>query len=264
MKRIKIIFFIYILFAFSQCMNEVKNTFTPSKNICIFTKNMMDPEGFVNEGEWEKTDESDIPERLVFYWTQKDGGKIKCLFSKEESSKIMCSLDGSNLSYGSYTQIYMDANNEYILKALDVPNVDIPCKGYNYKNTFTPSGKINTGEEYFSILGNWKTTEDIPETLDFDLIFDDNTKTKCTFTKEKLNEIKCNGKTYSEFIQRFMDTNHEYLLKGLDSISPEPTDPTPDTTDPTPDTTDPTPVPASSSFLYFNILTLFAIIFILF
>ena len=61
-----------------------------------------------------------------------------------------------------------------------------------------------------------------------------------------------------------MDTNHEYLLKGLDSISPEPTDPTPDTTDPTPDTTDPTPVPASSSFLYFNLLTLFAIIFILF
>ena len=264
MKRIKIIFFIYILFAFSQCINEVKNTFTPSGKICIFTKNVIDPEGFINEGEWEKTDESDIPERLVFYWTHKDGDKIKCLFSKEESSKIMCSLGGSSIKYGGYTQIYMDANNEYILKALDNPSTDVPCKGYNYKNTFTPSGKINTGEEYFSILGNWKTTEDIPETLDFDLIFDDNTKTKCSFTKEKLNEIKCNGKTYSEFIQRFMDTNHEYLLKGLDSISPEPTDPTPDTTDPTPDTTDPTPVPASSSFLYFNILTLFAIIFILF
>jgi hypothetical protein len=62
-----------------------------------------------------------------------------------------------------------------------------------------------------------------------------------------------------------MDTNQEYMLKGLESFSPEPyPDPTPDTTDPTPDTTDPTPVPATSSFLYFNLLTLFAIIFILF
>ena len=223
----------------------------------MFTDDLFNPEGFVNVGEWEKTDESDIPERLVFYWTHKDGYKIKCLFSKEESNKIICSLDGSSISSGGYNQIYMDANQEYILKALDKVDIDRPCQDYNYKNTFTPSGKIETDEENFSILGNWKNTQDIPETLDFYLIFDDNTKTKCSFTKEKLNEIKCNGKTYSPFIQLFMDTNREYLLKGLESISPEP-DPEPTSS---PDTS--TPTPASSSFIYFNILILFALILIL-
>ena len=279
MQRMKIIFLIYILISFSHCINEVKNTFTPSKNICLL-KNMMEPEGFINSGEWEKTEESDIPERLVFYWTESSGYKYKCLFTKEDRNKIKCAADDIISHFNGLIQIYMDSNNEYILKALNKPNINIPCQDYHYKNSFIPSGKINVGEENFSILGNWKITQetDIPETLEFDLIFDDNYKTKCSFTKENLNEIKCNGKTYSEFIQQFMDTNREYLLKGLDSISPEPTDPTPDTTDPTPDTTDPTPdttdptpdttdptpVPASSSFLYFNILTLFAIIFILF
>ena len=76
--------------------------------------------------------------------------------------------------------------------------------------------------------------------------------------KKKIDEIKCNGNYYSQFFQQFMDTNQEYMLKGLESFSPEPYP------DPTPDTTDPTPVPATSSFLYFNLLTLFAIIFILF
>lgn len=253
----KIIFLVYILISFSHCINEVKNTFTPSNNICLL-KDFMDPEGLINSGEWEKNEESDIPERLVFYWTQEDGVKYKCLFTKEERNKIKCALDDFS-DFHDLTQIYMDSNNEYILKALNSPNVNYPCQDYHYKNSFIPSGKINAGEENFSILGNWKKTQeiDIPETLEFDLIFDDNYKTKCSFTKERLNEIKCNGKSYSEFIQQFMDTNREYLLKGLDSISPEPTDPTPDTTDPT-------PVPASSSVLYFNILTLFIIIFILF
>ena len=76
--------------------------------------------------------------------------------------------------------------------------------------------------------------------------------------QKKIDEIKCNGNDYSQFFQQFMDTNQEYMLKGLESFSPEPYP------DPTPDTTDPTPVPATSSFLYFNLLTLFAIIFILF
>ena len=83
-------------------------------------------------------------------------------------------------------------------------------------------------------------------------------KQDANFQKKKIDEIKCNGNYYSQFFQQFMDTNQEYMLKGLESFSPEPYP------DPTPDTTDPTPVPASSSFLYFNILTLFAIIFILF
>ena len=90
------------------------------------------------------------------------------------------------------------------------------------------------------------------------MIFDDYNKTRCQFSKKKIDEIKCNGNYYSQFFQQFMDTNQEYMLKGLESFSPEPYP------DPTPDTTDPTPVPATSSFLYFNLLTLFAIIFILF
>ena len=152
----------------------------------------------------------------------------------------------------------MDSNHEYILQAMK--GIDIRDCEENLINAFIPSGKIYTNEENFSILGNWKKTSEgtIPENLDFDLIFDDYNKTRCQFSKKKIDEIKCNGNYYSQFFQQFMDTNQEYMLKGLESFSPEPYP------DPTPDTTDPTPVPATSSFLYFNLLTLFAIIFILF
>ena len=249
MKRIKIIFFIYILFAFSQCMNEVKNTFTPSSKICA------NQEDYSFLGQWEKTDESDIPERLIFSLMMLNNEETKCSISKEERDKFRCLKEKTP---SAFSQTYMDSNHEYILQAMK--GIDIRDCEENLINAFIPSGKIYTNEENFSILGNWKKTSEgtIPENLDFDLIFDDYNKTRCQFSKKKIDEIKCNGNYYSQFFQQFMDTNQEYMLKGLESFSPEPYP------DPTPDTTDPTPVPATSSFLYFNLLTLFAIIFILF
>ena len=257
MQRIKIIFLMSILFSFSQC-KEVKNTFTPSGEVCV------NQEDFSFLGQWEKTDESDIPERLVFSLKMKNDEETKCSIIKEEKDKFRCLREKTP---SPFSQIYMDSNHEYILQAMTNMNMFFSCNE-NFKNAFTPSGRIYTSEENFSILGNWKKTSEgaIPESLDFDLIFDDYNKTRCQFSKKKIDEIKCNGNDYSQFFQQFMDTNQEYMLKGLESFSPEPyPDPTPDTTDATPDTSDHTPVPASSSsFLYFNLLTLFAIIFILF
>ena len=257
MQKIKIIFLISILFSFSQCINEVKNTFTPSSKICV------NQEDYSFLGQWEKTDESDIPERLIFSLMMLNNEETKCSISKEERDKFRCLKEKTP---SAFSQTYMDSNHEYILQAMNGIDLRFNCKE-NLINAFIPSGKIYTNEENFSILGNWKKTSEgtIPENLDFDLIFDDYNKTRCQFSKKKIDEIKCNGNYYSQFFQQFMDTNQEYMLKGLESFSPEPyPDPTPDTTDPTPDTTDPTPVPATSSFLYFNLLTLFAIIFILF
>ena len=249
MQKIKIIFLISILFSFSQCINEVKNTFTPSSRICV------NQEDYSFLGQWEKTDESDIPERLIFSLMMLNNEETKCSISKEERDKFRCLKEKTP---SAFSQTYMDSNHEYILQAMK--GIDIRDCEENLINAFIPSGKIYTNEENFSILGNWKKTSEgtIPENLDFDLIFDDYNKTRCQFSKKKIDEIKCNGNYYSQFFQQFMDTNQEYMLKGLESFSPEPYP------DPTPDTTDPTPVPASSSFLYFNILTLFAIIFILF
>ena len=69
----------------------------------------------------------------------------------------------------------------------------------------------------------------------------------CSLTKEKRNGFKClytKKKFNTKFTQQFMDPNEEYLLKSQDSSGAN--------------------FSCKSFFLYFNLLTLFAIIFILF
>jgi hypothetical protein len=176
MQKIKIIFLISILFSFSQCINEVKNTFTPSSKICV------NQEDYSFLGQWEKTDESDIPERLIFSLMMLNNEETKCSISKEERDKFRCLKEKTP---SAFSQTYMDSNHEYILQAMK--GIDIRDCEENLINAFIPSGKIYTNEENFSILGNWKKTSEgtIPENLDFDLIFDDYNKTRCQFSKKK-------------------------------------------------------------------------------
>ena len=73
MKNIKI-FLLSLLFAFSACSNEVKNTFFASggyTNIC----NSPNAE-ITFSGQWEKTDDELIPERLDFELILDDGNKL--------------------------------------------------------------------------------------------------------------------------------------------------------------------------------------------
>ena len=127
------------------------------------------------------------------------------------------------------------------------------------KNTFTPGTLEDMDDDcILKIPGKWEKTGDgdIPERLDFDLKFDDETVLRCNFAKEQGNKIYCpfnNIQFNIKFSQQFMDEAQEYVIKESPfsgtwdcRSSPSPTDPS----------------PSSSSFLYFNLLILFLIILI--
>ena len=96
MQNIKI-FLLSLLFAFSACSNEVKNTFIASWgyiNIC----NTPNAE-ITFSGQWEKTDDELIPERLDFELILDDGNKLMCSLTKENKMDLNAFIQKKNLKH---------------------------------------------------------------------------------------------------------------------------------------------------------------------
>lgn len=255
MQRITIILLAFLLFEFSYSLNVVKNTFIPSQIVCLIGVN-----DFAYLGEWEKTEEANIPEKLFF-----NIGTNICLFTKKDKNAIKCHGE-----IETFPQIVMDENGEYILKALDSFGIDTECEYTLSKNIFIPTGEVCINDEDNTILGGWRKTTEIPENLHFNLKMNDGTKKLCTFSRMEKDIIRCEV-FFTNFAMQFMDENGEYIIESPPKISfiidcqPPPvptTDPSPDpSTDPSPD---PSTNPSSSSFLYFSLQILMVIILLLF
>ena len=89
------------------------------------------------------------------------------------------------------------------------------------KNTFIPNGTrtscVNNGEKsYFNLKGSWENTN-IPDSLRFDLKFEDGKNFSCTAGKGSPEMIQCpnaKGNISTTVIDQYMDENNEYALKG--------------------------------------------------
>ena len=89
------------------------------------------------------------------------------------------------------------------------------------KNTFAKTGTKtyckNDGEEgSFSLTGQWENEVNIPDSLSFDLVFEDGTKFSCSFNKDTPNDIVCptaRGKKSTKVMNQYMDQNEEYFLQ---------------------------------------------------
>ena len=110
MQNIKI-FLLSLLFAFSACSNEVKNTFFASggyTNIC----NSPNAE-ITFSGQWEKTDDELIPERLDFELNLDDGNKLMCSLTKEKRNGFKCLYTKKNLTQNLPNNLWIQMKNIY-------------------------------------------------------------------------------------------------------------------------------------------------------
>ena len=110
MQNIKI-FLLSLLFAFSACSNEVKNTFIASWgyiNIC----NTPNAE-ITFSGQWEKTDDELIPERLDFELILDDGNKLMCSLTKENKMDLNAFIQKKNLTQNLPNNLWIQMKNIY-------------------------------------------------------------------------------------------------------------------------------------------------------
>ena len=90
------------------------------------------------------------------------------------------------------------------------------------KNTFKQNGykshcKKNGEEATFTLTGEWSNPTTIPNSLNFNLVFNEGKNLSCSFNINTTQEIRCpNAKTKinSEVKDQFMDPNEEYYLKS--------------------------------------------------
>ena len=88
--------------------------------------------------------------------------------------------------------------------------------GNEVKNTFVTKTSNNDVREIIFKGARRKTQEEsIPERLDFDLLFEDKNKLKCTLTKEKRDGRKCPLNKIS-FIAKF---SQQYMMIMVENIT---------------------------------------------
>ena len=126
MQNIKI-FLLSLLFAFSACSNEVKNTFFAGGGY-IHICNTPNAE-ITFSGQWEKTDDELIPERLDFELILDDGNKLMCSLTKEKRNGFKCLYTKKKFNT-KFTQQFMDPNEEYLLKSQYSSGANFSCKSF--------------------------------------------------------------------------------------------------------------------------------------
>ena len=133
MENIKLVALLFLLFNFSNCLNEIKNTFvqTGTKTYC---KNNGEESSFTLTGQWQSN--VNIPESLKFKLLFNDTDKYKfdCTFTRNKPTEIDCPNARGILSGSKIQDQYMDENNEYFLTGSN-NNINFDCSSlYIYIN----------------------------------------------------------------------------------------------------------------------------------
>ena len=126
MINLKNLFFVFLIFNFAICVNEVNNvinSFDPNNGYATICRNNIGQINFF--GEWD--DYENIPNSLKFTLTFKDGNKLSCSFSKNKPAVIEYPDSHESLTI-DFEKQFMDDRHEYELKEYNSTKGHFSCK----------------------------------------------------------------------------------------------------------------------------------------
>ena len=134
MENIKLFALLFLLFNFSNCLNEIRNTFVQT-SVKTYCKNDGEESSLTRVGDWADNT-TNIPESLKFKLLFNDTDKYKfdCTFTRNKPTEIDCPNARGILSSSTIQDQYMDENHEYFLTGNDV-KINFDCSSlYIYIN----------------------------------------------------------------------------------------------------------------------------------